>query len=345
MVLEARDKDYWVQRAKARDNLMEKAARRDFRSVSDEYRNSLLEMRDKLDAFYGKYGTVDGNTIIVTENDAFKLMTKTERKIFQRKAEKIKEEVINTNDEGFKIRLGKYINNKKQTRKNGLDLEQEYSIHKVFQKQDIDYTEFLSNVVKDGYTLAQFDIVRGLKYNYQFLGEIGKRRIDKIINEPWSGKDFSSRIWSNKEKLANTLREVTTRGFLQGLPLGQMAGELADRMRVSKNQALRLLNSEVAHANETANIEACSDAGFTKMEVVSTPSDKYHFTRPDINGQVFEIGTPRQVKLTPPIEYPNCRCVTVPVLDSGKITIKDVPRKFNSFEEWKEFNNKTTTVI
>jgi len=345
MAEDIKPQEYWVKRAKRRDSIFERAAKKDFRDISNAYSNELKEMKNKLDAFYGKYGTVNGNTIVVTQNDAFQLMSRQERRSFQRKAEKIKDKIIDTKDDGFKIRLGKYINNKKQARKNNLDLDQEYSIHKVFQKQDINYTDFLEDVLKDGYTLAQFDLIRGLNYNYQFLGEIGKRRVDIILNEPWSGKDFSSRIWANKEKLANSLREVTTRGFLQGQPLGQMAGDLADRMGVSKRQAFRLLKSETTHASETANIRACKDAGFEKMEVVSTPSDRYHFTRPDINGQVFTIGTPRETRFTPPIEYPSCNCVTVPLIGSEKITIKSVPRKFDSFEEWKEFNNKTTSII
>jgi len=350
MVLEVKPQEYWLKRSKARSSLFQKAAASDFRYIQNEYKNSLLEMKEKLDAFYGKYGTVKGNTIVITQNDAFQLMSRQERRSFQRKAEKVRDKIINTSDEGFKIRLGKYINNKKQFRKNDLDLDQEYSIHKVFQAQDENYDSFLRDVILSAYVLTQFDVVRGLNFKYNINSDIKKRTIDKMINYPWSGKTFSERIWANKEKLASTLKEVTTRGFLQGQPLGKMAGDIADRMGVSKRHASRLLYSETTHSYFTSCIEAYKDSGFKKLQVVSVPSDHWHWTKIHVNGHVFTIGTPEQAYYTPPIEYPGCKCDLIPLKSDN-----DIMRLWNfgeiegetisSFQKYKDFNNKTIPII
>ena len=124
-----------------------------------------------------------------------------------------------------------------------------------------------------------------------------------------------------------------------------MADEIAKRMRTSRKNALRLVLSETTHASENASIEASSDAGVKKMEVVSTPSDRYHFVDPTVNGKVFEIGSPQQVMYTPPISYPACRCVLVPVFENNVITISEAPKPYSSFSDWKKATNKKTTTF
>lgn len=343
--IEIKSQDYWVKRAKARDRFFDDIATKRFSYIREQYKTAYLNMSDTIDKFYGKYGTPDRNTIVVTQNDAFAIMTRQERRAFQRKAEKIREKVVVTQDDQFKIRLGKYTTNKRQVRKNAMDLEHEYELHKVFQAQQLELDELIPIVYKDGYVLTQYDIARGIGFGRAILGEIGERRIKRLIEEPWSGDQFSSRIWKNKEQLVTTLREITTRGMIQGQHARQMSNELAKRMNVSRKNALRLVLSETTHASAKANVEACTDAGVKKMQVVSTPSDKYHYVDPTVNGRVFEIGSPQAESLIPPIDYPLCRCVNIPVFENQTIEIAQASRTFGSFQEWKEFNKKTTTFV
>ena len=343
--IEVKPESYWVKRAKARDNFFRSTANKRFSFIRKQYKTAYENMSETIDKFYGRYGTPDGQTVIVTQNDAFAIMSRQETRAFQRKAEKIREKVIITDDDAFKIRLGKYSSNKRQVRKNAMDLDHEYDLHKVFNAQQLTLDDMLPVVYKDGYILTQFDIARGIGFSRNILGELGERRIKKLIEEPWSGQDFSSRIWKNKEKLTSTVKELTTRGMVQGQHVREMANELSKRMGVSKKNALRLMISETTHASETASLEASRDAGFEKMEVVSTPSDKYHFTRSDINGKVFKIGSSQQAFYTPPIEYPLCMCVLVPLIDNKTIEIFKAPRKYDSFADWKKANNKKTSLV
>ena len=53
-----------------------------------------------------------------------------------------------------------------------------------------------------------------------------KKEIDMMLNNPWSGMNYSERIWENGRVLAFNLNEVLTRGLIQGKSIMDMTKEL-----------------------------------------------------------------------------------------------------------------------
>ena len=64
-----------------------------------------------------------------------------------------------------------------------------------------DTTEFLRSIIPEAYYHTIFDIAQGTGYQPMFSA-VNNRLIDKIINENWSGQNYSKRIWRNTDALA-----------------------------------------------------------------------------------------------------------------------------------------------
>ena len=62
----------------------------------------------------------------------------------------------------------------------------------------------MRDIYLDGYYRTAYEVHKGVGFGWDF-GTLDQRRIDKIINKPWAqdGRNFSDRVWSNKQKLVD----------------------------------------------------------------------------------------------------------------------------------------------
>ena len=71
--------------------------------------------------------------------------------------------------------------------------------------------------------------------------------IKMMMDNPWSGANFSDRLWRNKSLLEFNLNEVLTRGFIQGKTTVEIAKELSLRVEKNFDVCLRLVRTERMH--------------------------------------------------------------------------------------------------
>ncbi|PET77590.1 hypothetical protein CN514_00925 [Bacillus sp. AFS001701] len=102
----------------------------------------------------------------------------------------------------------------------------------------------------------------GLKSN---LIKINKKAIEKVIYYPWSGADFSSRIWNNKTALINGLRETLVRGFIQGQSIDVMSRNLENKLNSAMRDTKRVIRTESAHVINQASMDSYIQLGLKQV--------------------------------------------------------------------------------
>lgn len=176
-------------------------------------------------------------------------------------------------------------------------------------------TEFLHKSYGDQYYHTAFEIAKGTGLGSN-MAQIDSRTIDTLIKKPWAqdGKNFSDRIWTNKDKLVNNLHTELTQSIIRGADPKQAIGNLAKTMEVSKAQAGRLIMTESAAVSAAAQKECFKDLDVERYEILATLDSHTSDICQEMDGKVFEMKD-YEVGTTAPPFHPNCRSTTIPYFD------------------------------
>lgn len=139
-----------------------------------------------------------------------------------------------------------------------------------------------------------------------------------MIHRPWSGLEFSARIWQSREALAELLNEVLIDGLTAGNSTEAMAAEIAERMGVSKNRARTLVRTETNYVCNAADRQAYEEAEIGRYIYCATLDVRTSKICKSLDGTVHDTEDAAPGKNYPPM-HPNCRSVTRPYISSEEL--------------------------
>lgn len=176
-------------------------------------------------------------------------------------------------------------------------------------------TDFLCSSYADQHYRTAFEIARGTRIGHNFA-RLDTRQIDMVIRRPWAqdGKNFSDRIWTNKEKLVNSLHTELTQSIIRGSNPRQAINNLAKTMNVSRSQAGNLIMTESAAIASAAQKDCFKELGVEEYEVLETLDGSTCDICQEMDGKVFKMSE-YEVGMTAPPFHPRCRGCTVPHFD------------------------------
>lgn len=155
---------------------------------------------------------------------------------------------------------------------------------------------------------------------------VDKEAARTVVNQIWctDGKNFSDRIWHNKDLLIQRLEQSLFDFAAQGKPTTELIGGLImdqagqdvaqfgsildEEFKEAYNNARRLVRTETAHVQNRAAQDRYKEAGFTKYRIIAEP-DCCEICA-DLAEQVFDIDD-----LVIPA-HPNCRCAMAAITES-----------------------------
>lgn len=139
--------------------------------------------------------------------------------------------------------------------------------------------------------------------------------VKAVIDRPWSGANYSSRLWGNSEKLARVLKQEVATGLIQGINLKIMGKRISDRIEgAKKNDVERLLRTEVNYTMNQATLDGYRDAKIEKYTFDATLDSRTSQICAGLNGETFELSK-AVVGVNYPPMHPRCRSTTTPVID------------------------------
>jgi len=218
------------------------------------------------------------------------------------------------------------------------------NLTKLFFKQNSEMKVLFGNTYQTEFYNSLFDLGKG-GMTFSFT-PLDSRALAKILAYPWSGADFSDRLWDNKDKLYRNLKQTMTQGLIQGQSYAKMTTNLSDKMNVSIKQANRLVRTETQHFMNQANFDTYAEAGIEKYQFTAAMEENTCAECASLDGRIFKLSEAAVGDNYPPI-HPDCRCSTIPEIEgqthkgtkSAKIGDEwvEVPEGM-TFDEWREKN-------
>ena len=278
---------------KAQAALMKRDVDRDA-ILTQLYQESFNRLQTEIDHFYMAYAGKEG----LTKQDAMKRASEFDVTKFAEKAKKaVKEKDFS---QGTNSWLRIYNLKMKVSRLELLKSELALEI----QNLTSDVNEVFDKARRDE-CLAEFKRQAGI---LGISSSGAKKRMQSILDADFYGQNFSSRVWGSTGLQATLQRDVfasLNRVYTDMMGYKQEMNRLSKKYGTSKENAKRLLKTEIARINADTQHAMLKANGFTHMIFVAEPGAC------DICGPLDKKAIPideveKGVNMFP--MHPNCRC-------------------------------------
>ena len=175
--------------------------------------------------------------------------------------------------------------------------------------------EEIKNACTERYDLNNFVFQKGIGVGFD-IAEINQDKLDILVSKPWAndGKNFSSRLWTQKEQMVSNLYNQLVRVCVGGSmkeAVETMMRYLDIEVENKMATARRLINTEMAYFTSEAQKMSYKELGCEQYEIVATLDGKTSHICQDMDGKVFDIKD-FTAGITAPPFHPNCRSTTCP---------------------------------
>lgn len=305
--------EYWRERMIARNDLMFDDYNLYSRKLSKLYKGTINANRAEIYKFYAEYALEEGITIEAAQ----RILNKTELKNFHKKLASWKLEFSQTNDPYIMRKIDTYTRKIRIQRLEALNLTMETELSRLYQTQEDMLTDHLTLTYQNNYYRSIYDIQRATVVSS--FAKVNRRLVETTLRYPWSGDNFSSRIWKNKEQLTNVLNTTLLQGVVQGKGPKEIAKEISDKTGTAFYNAERLARTETTYIISESTKKSYEETGANKYEYVITLDDRTSAVCQELDGMVFRVSEARAGINFPPM-HPNCRSDTIPYFSEAQLS-------------------------
>lgn len=184
-------------------------------------------------------------------------------------------------------------------------------------------------------------------YRNNYLYELGgmninfkiqrKEFIDAIVNAKFKGENFSSRIYSNKADLINSLKKEIENNLKGKTHLDEAVRNLKKQFNLSTFQSERLFGTELCRIQSIASDNIAREAGIEKQMFTAVLDHRTSAECRGYDGMIFDINDSN--KPIPPL-HPFCRSCLVSITDSWTFNTKrrdNITKElidYKKYDEW-----------
>ena len=170
---------------------------------------------------------------------------------------------------------------------------------------------FYSDLMKDGYYKATFDLQQqtGLAYGFSGLPE---SEIKHLQSFSWvgDGSTYSTDIWKNTGKLTSSIKDELLMSLMTGRDVRGTAQAIAERFNVGQNDARRLVRTESAFFHNQMELLSYEEADIEKYIFVAVLDKRTSRICQEHDNQVYDRDKAVPGVNCPPM-HPWCRSTTV----------------------------------
>lgn len=297
-------RDYWAERARQDKIKVIKTGEQGIDNLKRILKKNLDEVEKKIKDFYKKYG----------DNPAEKLSYNEFQKYKQNLARKAR---LYPNDKTLQKLAKQDIPKYKIDRLRALQTDLQIQLTEATAGQEAGIYKTLNDVGKVAQaTLAKrFSQTLGVNFN-----SIASRKMKQLISADWcQGKNWSERIWTDREIVGEKLTNILEKGITQGTSLQKMSRELKQATGQSFNNAFRLIRTETSHIDGQVTLEGYKQAQEEFGQKLKYTYDAFLDNRTskicrELDGKNFWVDDAEVGKNFPPM-HPNCRSTTQLLID------------------------------
>lgn len=327
---------YWEKRQTEKYRSGEKLIIDYYRDLEKAFEQARREVRDVIDAFYGRYAKENG----LSYTDALKRLSEAEIGDLKLFIDRINETMgtydLELTNMSIKARVSRYEALEKQI---DAILQKLYAVN--YEKLG---TETLGKAYEDSYyhTWWNIDTQSG---NHNAFSSVDPSTIDQLIKYPFNGSNFSNRLWKQKDYLQGQLMESLTTMLIQGKNPKTLAKDFAKKFGSREYDAYRLLHTEYSYISEEASQAVYEEDGIEEYEYIATLDNRTCGICGDLDGRKIKIKAGVTGQNKPPM-HPLCRCTTAPWIEGVSGGSKRIARDENGnnikvsgdmkYPEWKK---------
>lgn len=303
---------YWDKRALDKYDFVEKQSEEYMDKIKSIYTHAFREIDKDIHRVYTNYLKDLKNNSELPEIDTQKLkelLTKSE-------TEKTWKELRQKG-------LDKYIQDNYKARISRLEQIQAqiYSkIKMISYKENETATEMYKGVINDSYYKTMFDIQQGFNQDFEF-SRLDNNLINTVLDNKWSGKNYSQRIWKNTDILAEKVSDIVGGGLIRGQSIEKMSRQLREQFNTGKYYADRLARTEMCHFYNEADRMAYEELGVDKYVFMAVLDNRTSEYCQEMDNKVIEYKDIKVGENFPPL-HPNCRSTTRGYIEGFENSIK-----------------------
>ena len=304
-----KNRDYWEERQIKR----EAKAFTTIQDIEKEYKIALEKAKQDINKEISRITTTYMNDNVLNYNEALKHLKGNDYKVWKKDLHDYMKEynklLKNAPLQAQKLYLEIETLSAKSriSRLDSLKSQIDMELTKLIFRVENDSINALTSVYRDTF----IEVTKDLGIN----PVVSRDKIKAVLDRPWSGANFSERLWSNTDKLAQTVKQEIVNGMIQGINLKTMTKRVSERFETAKkNDVERLLRTEVNYVLNQATLDGYKEAGIEKYEFSATLDSRTSQICSELHGEVFEIKK-IAVGLNYPPMHPRCRSTTIPIID------------------------------
>lgn len=289
----AKTSNYWDKRALKRLNDAEKHSEAYISRVKKVYEQAYKDIDKELASIYRNYSKETG----LDTQKLKELLTRSETK---KTWEQMKKQGLDKYiKENYKARI---------SRAEQLQAQIYAKAKQIYPKEELANTMCYKGVINQSYYKTMYDTQMGTGYAFNFA-TIDNNMIDTLLKDPWSGANYSQRIWGNTDILADSLSQILGGAMLSGQSMERTAKQIRDRFNVGEYYAERLIRTETNHFNNEVDAMAYEEMGLDKYVFVATLDSRTSEMCQAMDNKVFKFSERKEGINYPPL-HPNCRSKT-----------------------------------
>lgn len=304
-----KNRDYWEERQLKR----EAKAFSTIQDIEKEYKIALEKAKQNINKELSRIGTTYMKDNNLSYHEALKLLKGDNYKVWKKDLH----DYMNKYNKLLKtapleakklyLEIETLAAKSRMSHLDSLRAQVDMELIKVSSGADETVKNTLTSIYRDTYT----EVTKDLGIN----AIVSRDKIKAVLDRPWSGANFSERLWSNTDKLAQTVKQEIVNGMIQGINLQTMTKRVSERFETAKkNDVERLLRTEVNYTLNQATLASYIEAGIEKYEFIAVLDSRTSQICSELHGEIFEIKNVA-VGLNYPPMHPRCRSTTKPIID------------------------------
>lgn len=311
-------KAYWKRRQIAAEAAGMKSAAEIESDLAAAYQRAAVDTGQAIYAFYAKYGAKEG----ITPAEAQKRLSSAEMKDFRTTAAAylVKASAYSSKrSEEFKKDLRRMSGVAYVSRLTALQTTLTALATDPFMTLEDKGSVGLEEAYQKQYLSTRYEMDKAVGIGIDFT-KPDTARARAVVSQPWLGKSFSQRVWSDRDTLVAAIPGILMRGFITGESVDKVAQKLSSMVGSRLSNARRLVQTEMGRVANAADIEVYKDTGFVSAyEYLATLDDRTSEICQDLDGQVFQLSEAAHGVNLPPM-HPYCRSTQIPFFKEDEIS-------------------------
>ena len=304
------NEEYWQKREAYKLKKGLKDLKKIEKELVKEYKKAMDNIGKEISNLFYKYA--DDNNL--SYKDAQKLLNGKEFKEFKHDLKTYIKLIEETADEELLLELNSLAMKSRISRLEEMFYQCGKYINEVYENTNNRLQIAYSSTIKDNYYQTIYDIHKAIGVGASF-SYIDNDMIKEILAFPWSGRHYSSRLWSNRTKLKNAMVEELTQMLIQGKGVKETSKALSKRLDADLKNCIRLIHTEHSYFMGESTAKAYEELEVDKYQFLATLDNRTSEICQNLDGKVFNLKD-RVVGVNASPMHVHCRSCEIPYIDN-----------------------------